>query len=203
MAISPDQSDGCPDAPVRAPQPAPPSTGVPDWTADQAPDIRAPLTITAPADGSTASWARHEFNAWLAIDVPAGELFDDLVLAVYETLANAADHAYLDTDTGPMQLLARRSRTALHVTVTDRGTWRTPASPTTAAPTVRGRGLPLIRVLVHDVHLELGPRGTTVHLRTPLPPPAEGPGGRQSSPQLPREGSSQAQDRPQGGDRAR
>jgi anti-sigma regulatory factor (Ser/Thr protein kinase) len=134
----------------------------------------------------------------LEIDVPAGELFDDLVLAVYETLANAADHAYLDTDTGPVQLLARRSRTALHVTVTDRGTWRTPASPTTAAPTIRGRGLPLIHVLVHDVHVELGPRGTTVHLRTPLPPPAEGPGGRSSSPQLQREGSSQAQDRPQG-----
>jgi anti-sigma regulatory factor (Ser/Thr protein kinase) len=94
---------------------------VPDWTADQAPDVRAPLTITAPADGSTASWARHEFNAWLAIDVPASELFDVLVLAVYESLANAADHAYLDTDTGQVQLLARRSRTALQLTVTDRG----------------------------------------------------------------------------------
>jgi len=44
-----------------------------------------------------------------------------------------------------------------------------------AAPAVRGRGLPLIRVLIHDVHLELGSCGTTVHLRTPLRAPAEHP----------------------------
>jgi Histidine kinase-like ATPase domain len=110
MAISPDQSDGCPDAPVRAPRLPGPTTGVPDWTADQVPDARAPLTITAPADAATASLARQEFKAWLAIDVPAGELFDDLVLAVYEALANAVDHAYLDTDTGRSQESRRRRR---------------------------------------------------------------------------------------------
>jgi serine/threonine-protein kinase RsbW len=197
MAISPDQSDGCAEAPVRAPPPAL-STGMPDWTADQAPDVRAPLTITAPADGSTASWARHEFNAWLAIDVPAGELFDDLVLAVYEALANAVDHAYLDTDTGPVQLLARRSRTALHVTVTDRGTWRTPASPTTAAPTIRGRGLPLIRgwsTMCTSNWAHAAPPSTCA---PPFRHRPKAQGGRQSSRQLPREGSSQAPDCPQG-----
>lgn len=168
MPSSPDRAD--------APQPPAPTTGVPDWGVDPAPDVRAPLSITAPADGPTASRARHEFTAWLAIDLPAGEQFDDLVLAVYEMLANAADHAYVDSPTGPgpVRLRARRSRTALHLTVSDHGTWRPPAAPTSAAdtPAGRGRGLPLIRVLVLDVHVEAGPAGTTVHLRAPLPPPA-------------------------------
>jgi anti-sigma regulatory factor (Ser/Thr protein kinase) len=170
---------------------------VPDWTADQAPDVRAPLTITAPADGSTASWARHEFNAWLAIDVPASELFDVLVLAVYESLANAADHAYLDTDTGQVQLLARRSRTALQLTVTDRGTWRTPASPTTAAPTIRGRGLPLIQCwsTMCTSNWAHAPPPCTCAPPCRHRPKAHGVG--KSSPQLQREGSSLAQDRPQ------
>ncbi len=173
---SPVQPDGCPDPPFRAPQPPAPTTGVPGWAADEALDVRGPLTIPAPADETTATWARHEFDAWLAIDVPPGELFDDMVLAVYESLANAADHAYLDTTRpGPVQLLARRSRTALHITVTDRGTWRPPVVPATAPPAVRGRGLPLIRLLIPDVHIELGSRGTTVRLRTPLPRPADHP----------------------------
>lgn len=179
MPISPDHCDAYTDQSACARQRIASSSGVPCWIADRAPDIRAPLIVNGQADGPTASRARHEFEAWLAIDIPHGEVFDDLVLAVYETLANAADHAYLDSATGPgsVALLARRSRTALHVTVVDHGTWRPRAAPRhpAAAPAVRGRGLPLIRLLIRDVYIDTGSAGTTVHLRTPLPPPAEHP----------------------------
>lgn len=40
-----------------------------------------------------ASGLRREFRAWLGIDV-TGELFEDVVLVVYEAVANIAEHAY-------------------------------------------------------------------------------------------------------------
>lgn len=120
------------------------------------------------ATGYTATWGRREFADWLAVDLAAGELFDDLVLIAYETLANTADHAYTHTagGTGPVRLLARRSHDTIQITVSDHGIWhQTPDNG------FRGHGLALIRLLIHDVHIELRSTGTIVHLRTPLPPP--------------------------------
>lgn len=141
------------------------------WAGDRPAQSRAPLHVTGPATGPTAARARREFAAWLAVDLAAGDLFDDLVLVVYEALANAADHAYLGADTGPVVLLAQRSSNTVHITVSDRGTWRAPQ----AAPALRGRGLALIRLLVPDVHIDRAAEGTTVHLRAALPAPPTAP----------------------------
>jgi anti-sigma regulatory factor (Ser/Thr protein kinase) len=78
---------------------------------------------------------------------------------------------YRRTVAGPVRLLARRTRRAVHVTVADRGIWRQPGTVELGEVTVRGRGLPLIRRLVPDVHIELAATGTTVHLRAAVPSP--------------------------------
>lgn len=149
------------------PQPAPPGE-VPSWVTSGLRGIRAGLNIAGPAGADTASRTRREFAAWLTVDLAAGDLFDDLVLVVYEALANAAEHAYADTPTGtgPVALRVHRSRTCIQMTVSDQGHWRAPAGAG-----FRGRGLSLMRLLVGDLHIERGPSGTVVHLRTALPPP--------------------------------
>lgn len=136
------------------------------------------------ATGYAASWARLELTAWLAVDLPDGELFDDLVLVAYEVLANTVDHAYSHSPdgAGPVRLLARRSQDAIHITVADHGVWRVGAGPS-ALDGFRGRGLSLVRLLMPDVHVETTATGTVVHLRSPAPPPAtlRHPAGRADS----------------------
>ncbi len=149
---------------------------VPAWAAERLREIRLHLDVSGPATGATAARARRAFATWLAVDLAAGDLFDDLVLVVYEALANAVDHAYRYSITGPVRLLARRTRRAVHVTVADHGTWRVAATGVrTAEPgevNVRGRGLALIRRLVPDVHIDRSATGTVVHLRAAVPAPS-------------------------------
>lgn len=108
----------------------------------------------------TAARARRDFTDWLAIDV-TGDQRDDIVLAVYEALANAAEHAYAEhSDTvGMMSLTAHRGPTLLRVTVADRGHWRTG----TGGP-FRSRGLLLMRRLMSHVDLTSDDHGTVVYL---------------------------------------
>ena len=106
------------------------------------------------------------------MDLAAGDLFDDLVLAVYEALANTVDHVYRHApEPGPVRIFACRFDDAIRVTITDHGNWRDGDDTADTTRLFRGRGLPLIRVLIPNVYLEHGPAGTTVHLRAPLPPP--------------------------------
>jgi anti-sigma regulatory factor (Ser/Thr protein kinase) len=106
------------------------------------------------------------------VDLAPGDLLDDLILAVYEALANVADHAYTHTPSsvGALQLTAHRAHELLRITISDRGRWR----PTTNAP-FRNRGLPLIRQLIAQVHIETTASGTVMHLRTTLPAPVGPP----------------------------
>jgi anti-sigma regulatory factor (Ser/Thr protein kinase) len=48
----------------------------------------------------------------------------------------------------------------LHVTVVDTGSWKTPV-----AAAHRGRGIALMRGLMHDVTIEPDAGGTTVHMQ--------------------------------------
>ncbi|MFD1051560.1 ATP-binding protein, partial [Kibdelosporangium lantanae] len=49
----------------------------------------------------------------------------------------------------------------LHLTVTDSGTWKVPQPTPTP---YRGRGLVLMRALMHEVTVHSGSTGTTVHM---------------------------------------
>ncbi len=107
---------------------------------------------------------RRRLGAWL---IELGMDENDRVgvmAAVGEACANAAEHAYRDTDPGPMSVQARVDPDGmLTVTVSDQGTWRAPDRD----PGDRGRGLMIMRQLVDGVSLD-DRHGTTVTLTARL-----------------------------------
>ncbi len=122
------------------------------------------------ADALSANRIRVEFRNWLDRHFTLGaERFSDLVLAVSEALANAAEFAYTDTGDQPavhgtMDVSAAydaRSDT-LAVTVKDRGRWR---QRTGTRDMTRGRGIPLMRVLADEADIHGTPDGTQVTLK--------------------------------------
>lgn len=130
-------------------------------------DVRAALRTTTRATTAEATRLRRLFAAWLVLDVGDDDVVDALVLAVYEALANAAEHAYAGSATGPMHLEARRGATTTRVTVTDEGRWRPGRTGR-----FRGHGLPAMRHLVDAVHIVRDTRGTRVELCTAVGPVA-------------------------------
>lgn len=136
----------------------------PDWTRQQTEDIRAPLLAEAAATVPNATALRRQFHDWLALDLPA-HVVGDLVVAVYEAIANAAEHAYADRRPGSMQLEAHRAADHILIAVSDQGRWRT-----TTSDGFRGRGIQLMRLLTQNIHTRCDHRGTVVHLRVELSP---------------------------------
>ncbi|MGW6035381.1 ATP-binding protein [Gordonia terrae] len=147
------------------------------------------LTLSVAATPESAHLFRQHFTRWLdaTLDVDA-ERRSDIVLAVYEAVANAAEHAYAADAPSPgpqpsgnqspvaqspaAQSSATRSRAievrahvtrdeSLEVTVTDSGRWKSDAS---SSP-YRGRGLALISALSDASDVTRGPDGTSVTLR--------------------------------------
>ena len=119
------------------------------------------------ADAHSAGRVRDAFAAWLRSSAAVDAVqFSDIVLAVNEALANAAEFAYLrDSGTGGIDVEAVHNRAAatLTVTIADQGCWRE-ADPTTQA-SIRGRGIPLMRALADEVTIDTSALGTTVCLR--------------------------------------
>ncbi len=136
------------------------------------PDGGLALSVTATPEA--AFRFRQHFAQWLdaAVSVDA-ERRSDIVLAVYEAVANAAEHAYAagtqssstqpsGTRPGAIEVRARLTREeSLEVTVTDGGRWKSDAS---SSP-YRGRGLALISALSDASDVTSGPDGTSVTLR--------------------------------------
>ncbi len=122
--------------------------------------------IHAVADPQSASQIRREFSNWL------GQYFtldptkaSDMVLAVNEAMANAAEYAYVMAEQpGAMHVLASYDRTAatLTVTVTDEGAWRS-VDPA-ATELRRGRGIPLMHALADHATVDSSAAGTRVSL---------------------------------------
>jgi serine/threonine-protein kinase RsbW len=89
----------------------------------------------------------------------------DVVLASYEALANAAEHAY-PSGPGLVDLVAARTTDGrVLVTVSDHGRWRPPPCD----PGFRGRGLTMIKELTLQVEIQQNQDGTTVHMEWKLP----------------------------------
>ncbi|MEW2508310.1 ATP-binding protein [Amycolatopsis sp. NPDC047767] len=112
---------------------------------DPAPTLR----LQQPARLLDASTLRNALTDWARARGLPDELIDDLGLAVYEALVNAAEHAYPTGVIGTIHLHARHDEQTVRVTVTDQ--WR----PQPAPDPVRGRGLPLIHLLTG--HAEITP----------------------------------------------
>jgi anti-anti-sigma factor len=105
-------------------------------------------------------------RTWLAgagVDPGDAEL---VVLAAGELCANAVEHAYPPdvTHAAVEVALAREPGGALTLVVRDRGRWRPPGPPDEAGR-FRGRGLSIVRALMHAVDVDEGADGTTVSTR--------------------------------------
>jgi serine/threonine-protein kinase RsbW len=130
-----------------------------------APRLAAPqLEVTVPATVHNATVLRGAFRRWVDCLID-DDVADDLTLAVYEALANAAEHAFTaHAVPGLIWLNALITADQIIITVTDNGSWRCP----TDSNGHRGRGLPLIHQLTTEAHLTQTPYGTTVCLRRQL-----------------------------------
>ncbi|MGY4708481.1 ATP-binding protein [Mycolicibacterium sp. CBM1] len=117
------------------------------------------------ADAHNAATIREDIAAWLRNKGGLDPVrFSDVILAVNEALANAAEFAYLQHGgVGTMDVEAIRDGTSLTVTVADQGSWREPSSATCSRS--RGRGIPLMRALTDEVTIDTSALGTTVCLR--------------------------------------
>lgn len=118
------------------------------------------------ADPRSAARARAEFGVWLETHFTLDtDRFSDVLLAVNEAIANAAEFAYCNaSQPGTLDVTAaydRRSDT-LAVTVDDRGRWR--QLPPHYRQQLRGRGIPLMEALADDVTIDRTPHGTRVAL---------------------------------------
>jgi anti-sigma regulatory factor (Ser/Thr protein kinase) len=123
-----------------------------------------PLDVATEANAANARQLRMRMQHWLRSLGASPDLVDDLTLAVYEALANAAEHAYQPDHPHPvMRLQARLDHDQLLITITDHGRWRT-----SGEPGYRGRGLVIMRSLTADVQLHRTAGGTTVELRAAL-----------------------------------
>jgi serine/threonine-protein kinase RsbW len=125
----------------------------------------AAFVRTAAADAGAVSSLREEFARWLRNGFRLDAVrHSDIVLAVNEAMANAAEYAYRDGGRDrTFCLQARRDGPGvLAVTVADRGTWREAAPASKAS--ARGRGIPLMRALADRFAIDPSPQGTRVYL---------------------------------------
>jgi anti-sigma regulatory factor (Ser/Thr protein kinase) len=110
---------------------------------------------------------RQEFSVWLKRHFELDPTrVSDVVLAVNEALANAAEFAYVAAaQPGAMHLLADydSGSAVLTVTVSDDGAWRIADSEKKKSNT-RGRGIPLMRALADRATFDSTPAGTRVSL---------------------------------------
>jgi serine/threonine-protein kinase RsbW len=120
----------------------------------------------AVADPQNAAIIRREFSDWLSEHFPLDATKAcDIVLAVNEAMANAAEYAYATTE-GPgvmaVQATYDDGTATLAVTVTDHGAWReSDAGPKQLR---RGRGIPLMQALADRVTVDSSSTGTRVRL---------------------------------------
>ncbi|MGB3373336.1 MAG: ATP-binding protein [Rhodococcus sp. (in: high G+C Gram-positive bacteria)] len=109
-----------------------------------------------------ASSLRVELGHWLTGLQVAPDRVYDVVLATYEALANAVEHAYVsDHGPGTLDLFANyvSATGRIEVTIRDRGEWSVHEPDST-----RGRGVPLMRALADSTSVTSDDEGTTVRL---------------------------------------
>ncbi|OBI79265.1 SpoIIE family protein phosphatase [Mycobacterium sp. E740] len=121
-----------------------------------------PLEIEFPAEASELAGTRTALRKWLAqagVD-PTQTL--DVLIAAGEALANAIEHGHRDHPDGKVRLRATALADRLHLTIVDTGAWKPPHFDPAAH---RGRGIALMRALMHDVTIEPGEGGTTINMQ--------------------------------------
>lgn len=147
------------DSPDNTPGPdrLPPGPRLPECPVNPAPPgaSRPQLWLQLRAEPIAPSVARLRARRWLtALSWPTGQL-EDIVLAVSEAVSNAAEHAYLSTAPGVIEVHGAAETTPggqrrVTIIVDDHGHWR----PAPLAHENRRRGIPLMRACMDTVTIE-------------------------------------------------
>lgn len=123
------------------------------------------LTVRGVATAASAAQVRDQFGSWLRDHGIGPQQTNEILLAVYEALANCVDHAYADQPTpGTMAMRAdlEPDSGCLSVCITDHGTWRQPGPA--RAQDRRGRGVALMHAMADHCTINGRDDGTTVCL---------------------------------------
>lgn len=121
----------------------------------------APLALEFAASLDAVAPTRGELRTWLGRSGVSPEMLTDVLIAAGEAVSNSIEHGHRDNPGGLITLHADTFGDHLRVTVADSGKWKPRRVP---SDTSRGRGIDLMRGLVHDVEIQSGDSGTTVHL---------------------------------------
>src|ERR1700727_2382269 len=121
----------------------------------------APLELTFPADASHLAPTRKALRSWLTRARLTPDQTINVLIAAGEAVANAIEHGHRNRPGGTIVLDATALVDEVHLTITDTGSGNTPQP---AANPPRGRGIHLMRGLMHDVTISPDTAGTTVQL---------------------------------------
>ena len=121
----------------------------------------APLQLEFPAHVSQLAPTRAALRSWLTRAQVDPVQTQDMVIAVGEAIANAIEHGHRHSPEGIISLRATALFDQVELTVVDTGSWKPPRPDTNAH---RGRGIKLMRALMHSVAINPGATGTLVHL---------------------------------------
>jgi len=122
-----------------------------------------PLEVELAADVSELASTRAALRGWLSRAGVGPDQSINVLIAAGEALANAIEHGHRNRTGGTIVLLVSAVADRLHITVTDAGSWK-PPEPVASAH--RGRGIALMRALMHDVTIQPLATGTTVHMHS-------------------------------------
>ena len=121
----------------------------------------APLELDFPADVGQLAGSRAALRSWLTRAQVTPLQAHDVLIAAGEAVANAIEHGHRHRPDGVIRLRATALANEVRLTIADTGAWQ---DPQPAANPYRGRGITLMRALMHDVAIDPESSGTTVHL---------------------------------------
>jgi serine phosphatase RsbU (regulator of sigma subunit)/anti-sigma regulatory factor (Ser/Thr protein kinase) len=120
-----------------------------------------PLELNFPADVSQLAPTRTALRNWLTQAQLHPDQAMDVLVAAGEAVTNAIEHGHRHRPEGTISLSATALVDQVQLIIADTGTWKPPEP---AANSLRGRGILLMRTLMHDVIINPETAGTTVHL---------------------------------------
>ncbi|GIH94295.1 SpoIIE family protein phosphatase [Planobispora siamensis] len=121
----------------------------------------APLEVAFPADSAQLAPVRKALRDWLGRCDLSSAMVQRVLVAAGEACANAIEHGHRQAPGRTVRLRAVATAGDLHLTVVDSGRWKTPQPE---ANSHRGRGIALMRALMHEVSIAPGAAGTTVDM---------------------------------------
>jgi PAS domain S-box-containing protein len=122
-----------------------------------------PLEITFSAEPGELAPVRHALRRWLGRCELDAQQVSNVLVASGEACANAIEHGYRDHPAGTIRLRATALADQLWVRVVDNGSWKSP-DPVATARAHRGRGITLMRGLMHRITINTTESGTTVDM---------------------------------------